>query len=294
MPPLITVARSAGFCFGVRRAVEQTERLAAQTVGSRVVTLGPLIHNPQEVERLKLAGIEAITEAEVRRQDWVVIRSHGLPVEQIKRLEERGPVYNATCPYVRSCQTLAARMAADNYAIILVGDKGHAETESVISFAREGVSKAKRPAPVLILGQPEELDQVVLQTVRRVAVLAQTTCTQERLAKVVSACLQRFVEARVFNTICETTLQRQQEASELAKNSELVIVVGGRNSANTTRLVELCSLIQPRTYLVEVPEELQPDWVVGTRRIAVTAGASTPDATIKAVATRLETICRDT
>ncbi len=287
----IIVAANAGFCRGVRRAVEQTESLAATAHHGRIVTLGPLIHNPQVVARLRAKGIQAVDEKEVRENDLVVIRSHGVPADQVHRLEATCQIHDATCPYVRSCQNIALRMAAEGYAILLVGDKGHPETASVISFAAHGAAQASRPAPAFIVADPSEMHLPELRNSHRVAVLAQTTIDQPRLKRVVEACLDRFVEVRVFNTICESTAQRQTEASALARTADVVIVVGGHNSANTTRLAEACSAIQPRTYHVETAEELMRSWVTGARTIAVTAGASTPDSTIKDVVARLSELC---
>jgi 4-hydroxy-3-methylbut-2-enyl diphosphate reductase len=283
----VLLASSAGFCFGVRRALKRAERARGEAAG-RVVTLGPLIHNPQEVERLRAEGVEPVEEGQVAAGDTVVVRSHGIAKQQLRRLQEQACVQDATCPYVRSCQNLAARMAGEGYAVVLVGEPGHPETESVISHVPPAAAadggQARR---AVVVADPGELDRAGLQHVRRVAVLAQTTIPRQLLKQVAAACLDRFVEVRVFDTICEATVQRQEEARQLAGQADVVVVVGGRQSSNTRRLAEICHQLQPRTHHVERAEELSADWLQGAQRVAVTAGASTPERVIDQVLRRL-------
>lgn len=282
----IEVAPSAGFCFGVQRAVNQVERLTQTTPQGQLVTLGPLIHNPQEVQRLRRLGARAVEEKDGRPQEHVVIRSHGVPREEKRRLQARGPVSDATCPYVRSCQTLAARMAGKGYAVIVAGEAGHPETEAVLSYAR-----AAGRGFVGVVESPDALRKLEVGGPRRVALLAQTTLPAETLGQMAAVCAERFVETRVLNTICGATARRQKEAEILARRSDVVIVVGGRNSANTRRLRETCAKVQPRTHQVEVAGELMRQWVAGARRVGVTAGASTGQETIQQVVQRLQELC---
>jgi 4-hydroxy-3-methylbut-2-enyl diphosphate reductase len=289
----ILVATTAGFCFGVRRAVAQVERLAAERRQGRVVTLGPLIHNPQEVDRLRILGVVSVAESQILDGDRVVVRTHGLPLEQRRRIEAREvEIHDATCPYVRSAQTIAGRMAAAGYAVLLVGDAGHPETDSVVSAARDAATRASRPAPARVISSVVALGDPALGDTGRVAVLAQTTLEEERLRTLVSACVGRFVEVRAFNTICAATSARQSEARALAAQADLVLVVGGRDSANTRRLAEICAAIQPRTHQVEVAAELDRAWIAGANRVAVTAGASTPRLVIQDVVNRARELCQ--
>jgi len=253
------------------------------------VTLGPLIHNPQELERLAAQGVCAVDEAQVAAEDLVVVRSHGIPAGQLRRLQARGgEIHDATCPFVRSCQAQARRMAAAGYGVVLVGDPGHPETESVRSHAQAGAAEAERPRPVAVIASAAGLEGLEVEQASRVAVLAQTTIELDRFREVVAACLDRFVEVRAFNTICEATQERQLEALELARRVERVVVVGGRDSANTCRLTAICAAIQPRTVQVEAAGELDGRWLEGASSVAVTAGASTPDRIIQDVVSRLE------
>lgn len=284
----ILVARSAGFCRGVKRAVARVETLAARAGNGRVVTIGALIHNRREVERLRAAGVEPLELAAVADMDTVVIRTHGVRPEEKRRLAARpGLLVDATCPYVRSVQTLASRMAAKGYAVLVAGDPGHPETDSVICHASEGAEATGRSSPALVVSTVAGLDAEELHHVRRVAVLAQTTLDRARLAQLVAACAERFVEVRAFNTICAASVERQREACALAQEADTVVVVGDRGSANTRRLESLCAAIQPRTLLVESAAELDRMSVEGARCIAVTSGASTPLRTVDEVVARL-------
>lgn len=283
----IEVAPSAGFCSGVQRAVELAERAAG--AHGRVVSLGPLIHNPDEVERLRGIGVEPV-EGAVPPGQVVIVRSHGVPVEQLAALVSRGPVENATCPHVRACQRRAEQMAARGYVVVIVGDPDHPETDSIVSHALRGGADR---AAVLVADGPGRLAGLDAGAVgRKVAVLAQTTQSQAAFAAVVGACLERFGEVRVFNTICDATARRQGEAREMARRAHLVVVVGGRHSANTRRLVEICSREQPNTRWIEGAGELRGEWLEACRRVAVTAGASTPRRTVDQVAARLEELGR--
>ena len=289
----IVVAPGAGFCFGVRRAVARAEELLADG-RAPLVSLGPLMHCPQEVARLEGEGLAPVSLEQIDPLDTVLVRTHGIPLDQMKRLQARkeGSLLNATCPHVRSCQTIAARMASRGYGVLLVGHEGHAETASVVSFAlaqvEQGSRRTGRPVPVLVVSEAAQLDQPALDGVRKVAVLAQTTMIPDHYKEVVAAALDRFVEVRAFDTICGATGRRQEQASTLARQTDVVLVVGGLNSANTRRLAETCARINPRTYHVETAAELQDEWFEDSTVVAVTAGASTPRWLVDAVVRRLE------
>lgn len=282
----ILVARSAGFCAGVRRAVERAEEASAR---GQVKSLGPLMHNPQEVERLAQAGIPAVGEEQIDDQDVVLVRTHGVPADQLRRLQQRaGLLHDTTCSKVKTSQRIAARMASGGYAVLLVGQQGHAEVDSVLSFGRDAAAGCEDPAPVLLVGQPAELQREELLGQRKVAVLCQTTIPMDRYQAVVQAALAQFAEVRAFNTICGVTARRQAEARELARKADVVVVVGGRDSANTRRLVQVCAAINPRTHHLETAAELRRQWFDGVQRVAVTAGASTPAWLVQQVVQRLK------
>jgi 4-hydroxy-3-methylbut-2-enyl diphosphate reductase len=281
--PRVVVAGQAGLCSGVRRAVALVEELVARR-DARVLTTGLLVHNRTEVARLAALGVEvAGGDRAVGATDHVVVRTHGLPPRALAELRATGArIHDGTCPYVRSAQALAARAAAAGFAVICVGDGSHPEVAGVLGFARE------RGAVALALEDESRLAaEPALASARRAAILAQTTIDPARLRAVAAAAVERFVELRVFNTICRDTLARRRGAVALAAEAELVLVVGDRGSANTRHLAALCAATAPRAELVESAIAVDPAWLRGVSCVAVTSGASTPSSAISAVVERL-------
>jgi 4-hydroxy-3-methylbut-2-enyl diphosphate reductase len=271
----VKIARTAGFCWGVRRTVDKAMEVADDA--QAVVTLGPIIHNPQAVERMRERGIGTVAAlSEVASGTTVVIRTHGALKSELGVARERGlEVVDGTCPYVKYPQVMAQRLSRDGYHVVVVGDANHAEVKGVVSYA-EG------PCTVVKPGEP--LPEI---SGKKVAVIAQTTCIGADFERVVGALALRHKEVRAVNTICADTDERQEDARQLAREVDAVVVVGGKNSANTRHLAEICRTIQPRTWHVETEEELQLDWFQGCRVVGISAGASTPDWVIEGVAERL-------
>ena len=272
----ILVARSAGFCFGVKRAIKLANTCAENKEGG-IFTLGPIIHNPQEVKRLEESRIFAKESIDEIGSGTVIIRSHGVKVEDLDAARKKGlNVVDATCPFVKKAQDLVSLLTQEGYFVVLVGEKDHPEVKGLVSYGR---------GKVMVAASAEELRG--MPGVSRIGIVAQTTVPIERFEEVVRICLNRAQELKIFNTICNATSIRQRESVELAAKVDCMIVVGGRNSANTRRLAELCASIQPRTFHIEVSRELDPGWFVGVRRVGVTAGASTPDWIIEDVVARI-------
>ncbi|GAB6064509.1 4-hydroxy-3-methylbut-2-enyl diphosphate reductase [Deferrisoma palaeochoriense] len=260
----IVVARSAGFCMGVRRAIEMAREVAGAE-GRTVYTHGPLIHNPQELERLKGEGIVPLGAGAVPRAP-VIVRAHGIPPQERERLEaEAERVVDATCPKVSRIQQTIADYSGRGYAVIICGDADHPEVTGLLGHAR---------GPAFVVGGPGEVDR--LPALDRVLLVSQTTQDEGVFDEVVRRVAERYPGAEALNTICSSTHRRQTEARELAQGVDAVVVIGGRNSANTRRLYEICKGICPRTYHVETPDELPLDEIRGLARVGVTAGASTP------------------
>ncbi len=284
----ILVAESVGLCYGVKRALALVEELAERE-GTRVVTVGPLCHNPQLVAALRARGVEAVDAAEGAALAGAValIRSHGLPPQERAALRDAGAeLHDGTCPYVRSAQTIARRMAGQGYAVLVVGDPAHPEVASILGHARE---TAVGPAPRATLER--RAIEGLLAGARKVAVLAQTTESRARLGEAVLACLELgAVEVRAFDTTCEDTRRRREDAAQLARQAELTLVVGGRASANTRRLAELCATLCPRCEALESEQELDPSWLEGVEAVAVVGGASTPAASVAAIVERLRAL----
>ncbi|HVI97382.1 MAG TPA: 4-hydroxy-3-methylbut-2-enyl diphosphate reductase [Anaeromyxobacter sp.] len=269
----VKIARTAGFCWGVRRTVDKVLEVAEEASGP-VVTLGPVIHNPQAVARFRDKGVETVNAVgEVADGTTVVVRTHGALKEELQRAEARGlEVVDGTCPYVKFPQAMAERLSRDGYHVVVVGDASHAEIKGVVSFAQGPITVVKPGAPI-----PEI-------KAKKVAVLAQTTCIGDEFARVVATLVLTHQEVRAVNTICSDTEERQADARALAAEVDAVVVVGGKNSANTRHLAELCRGIQPRTWHVETEDELRPEWFQGCRVVGLSAGASTPDWVVEGVA----------
>lgn len=267
----IIVARHAGVCYGVKRALALASD-AAETDAS-VKTLGPLIHNPLAVEKLKDQGIEVAATLQDVTDGTVVVRSHGVPPSIIEEAQARGlTVVDATCPHVTAVQEAAGTLAAEGYFVIIVGEEEHPEVEGILGWAGEGA---------IVVESIEDLPERF--GTRRIGVVVQTTQSIDRLNEIVESLLPRAGELRVFNTICAATTLRQQAAEELAGDVDVVIVVGGHMSGNTTRLAEISRRYCSRVHHIESPDELDPAWLEGAERVGITAGASTPEEQIEAV-----------
>jgi 4-hydroxy-3-methylbut-2-enyl diphosphate reductase len=265
------IAKSAGFCFGVKRAMEMALRAARKNSG-QLYTLGPLIHNPQAVEHLKSLGIKVRNRVEKIPGGTVIFRSHGVSLEELRRArEKRLHIIDATCPIVKRAQFFANYLHRHGYSLLIVGEAHHPEVEAIKSYLDQGVV-ADDVKAVQKLGPWEKL-----------GIIAQTTQSVGLFKEMIAACLEKAREVRVFNTICHATMMRQKEALEISKKVDCMIVVGGYNSGNTQRLAAICREIQPRTYHIERAKEIDPRWLAKKEKIGLTAGASTPSWIIKQV-----------
>ena len=280
MSPLeIRISESAGFCWGVERALELALKAADDAPGP-VRSLGPLIHNPAVIADLEQRGVNVVSDPDEAGTGTVILRSHGVPREVKEQLDATDTVVvDATCRFVKSAQDKAAKLHRQGYLVVILGETDHPEVLALRSYAGEDS---------LVVESPADLPEIL--TSQRVGVVVQTTQSQEHLAELVKYLAPRTRELLVHNTICSATEQRQTAAMAMADQVDAVIVVGGRNSANTRRLAELCSARQPKTYHVEAASELDPLWFRGIKVVGITAGASTPPDQIKAVADRLEGI----
>ena len=291
-------AKRAGACYGVQRALDMADEVIAE--GSRAFTLGPLIHNPQVVSDLAERGAEPVESVEAivwngagevgtdvtadasATAPSVVIRSHGVTPEVLAAVTDRGfTVVDATCPHVARAQAAAAELAEQGCRVIVVGEEGHPEVEGLTAWARQAGGK------VDVVASPADIPEGLYDPV---GVVAQTTQRRENLEAVVAALTEAGLNPIVKNTICSATRQRQEAAADLAAHVDAMVVIGGRNSSNTTRLAEVCSLTCPRTFHIESADELDPAAFEGCARIGVTAGASTPENQIAAVEAFLKTL----
>lgn len=271
----IEIARNAGACYGVNRALEMA-RGAADNPGP-VHTLGPLIHNPRVVDDLTIQGVAVADTLDEAGGGTLVLRSHGTAPQIVDEATKRGfTVVDATCPYVSKVQRKARQLAEAGYAVVIIGEPGHAEVEGIRAWGGEaGVAVADVPGKL-----PDDLPS-------KVGVVIQTTQSADRVDAVLDALRGRVDELRVEETVCFATQERQAAAAELSARVELMIVIGGRNSGNTRRLYEICKARCEATHHIESDVEIDPSWLDGVERIGITAGASTPQEHIDAVRDRV-------
>jgi len=270
---IITVARSAGFCFGVKRAI----KIALETVekSGNVEMLGDIVHNEQVVRSIEAAGIRKVDALEAGAGKTLLIRSHGAPelvYREARRLGYR--IVDATCPMVKEIHTIARERHAQGFSIIIIGDKQHDEVQGILG-------QIDHDALVIEHADTFALDDI--RGIERAAVVVQST---QILANVraILAVLEQHIHAVVFsNTICRATRERQAEMEGLPLENDVVLVIGSKTSANTKRLHELACRSNACSYLIQTRADIMPQWFAGVQRVAVTAGASTPDETIQDV-----------
>lgn len=276
MPACIEIASEAGACYGVERALRMVED-AAKTSTVPVHTLGPLIHNPRVVDDLAAKGVTVVASPEESSGDTLLLRTHGVTPEEERRARELcHDVLDATCPFVKKVHLAASRLYREGYQVVVVGEAGHPEVEATLPHAPGAV----------VVGDASEVAK--LPVCKKIGVVVQTTQSRSNLEHVVSALLGRAEEVRVVNTICDATSGHQGACAELAARADVMIVIGGRISANTKRLAEIAAELCPRTYHIEGADELDPSWLVGAGLIGITAGASTPASQIDAVRRAIE------
>lgn len=272
----IQLAESYGFCFGVKRAIKIAEE------NTHSATYGPLIHNPNEIERLKKDFNVALAEnlESFKAGDTAVIRTHGIPKQELALLHERKVnVIDATCPYVTKPQQICEEMSAQGYDIVIFGDEAHPEIKGVKSYADDHV---------FVVNSAEEVDELRLR--EKIAVVAQTTRKIEEYQQIVGRLMANHKEVRVFNTICNATFDNQDAVRKLSQEADVMIIIGGKNSSNTKQLHSIAKDFCSDSYYVESEEDLQNSWFNGKNFCGISAGASTPDWIIQNVIERIQQI----
>jgi (E)-4-hydroxy-3-methyl-but-2-enyl pyrophosphate reductase len=271
----ILVADKAGFCFGVKRAISTAFDAADK---GRVYCLGPLIHNPQEVERLSRAGVATVEDfSALEPGDFLIIRSHGVPPRVLTQARDKGlNIIDLTCPFVGKAQRDAEALSKEGYQVVVVGEKKHPEVQSILGHAGDDA---------VVVEKAEDVDGIQVQN--RLGVVAQTTQSYGNFSEIVLKLLRLSKELKVFNTICSSTKERQDAARILACQVDVMLVVGGRNSANTSRLADLCKQEGKHTYHIELADEIRHEWLIGANKVGITAGASTPDWVVEGVIKKL-------
>lgn len=275
------IAKSAGFCFGVKRAIDIALK-ATKKYQKDLYTLGPIIHNPQTVDFLKSLGVKVKDRIEDINKGTVIFRSHGVSLNEFEKAKKKKlNLIDATCPIVKRAQLFARYLNKHGYFVLIVGDSKHPEVEAIQSYLNDKVKVIECIEQIRDLGPWKKL-----------GIVAQTTQSMSFFKEVINESLEKAEEIRVFNTICNATSVRQKEAIKIAKKTDCMIVIGGYNSGNTQRLVAICKEIQPKTYHIESSKDLDKRWLKGCNKIGITAGASTPSWVIKEVANEIRELKR--
>ncbi|MCI0336853.1 MAG: 4-hydroxy-3-methylbut-2-enyl diphosphate reductase [Acidobacteria bacterium] len=273
----IVLAESLGFCMGVKRAVDLAYRALEKSDPQQVVTLGPLIHNTQEIERLTKDGIGVIDENSIPENGTVIIRAHGVAPQAYEALKSRGlKIMDGTCPYVHYSQRKAMELQQEGYTIVIAGDKDHPEIRGILGFIDNQAYVVKTVA-----------EAKALAAFDRVGTIAQTTISPQKYQAIVEALREESKEVKVCETICDATEENQRAVRELSLEVEMLYVIGGRHSANSNKLVETARENCPRALLIENADEINPEDLRGVKRVGISAGASTPDWMIQIVVERL-------
>jgi 4-hydroxy-3-methylbut-2-enyl diphosphate reductase len=275
----IKKAKTQGFCFGVAITLKKAEETVASH--GNVTTLGHIVHNPQMVKSLEEKGLRNAHSIDEVESGTLFVRAHGLPVEVFEKAQERGmTIVDATCPMVTKIHVQAEKLRADGYKIIVVGDPNHPEVKGTLSHV----------PGAWCIQSPEDVD--ALPRASRVGVVVQSTWSGAGFTEIVRKLSSKYYEVRSVNTICTDTHNRQFEAAALAKEVEVMVVVGGKTSANTKHLADLAATQGARSYHIEGPEELQPNWFEGVSVAGLMSGASTPGWLVDKVEERMEALSR--
>ncbi len=265
---------------GVKRAVDMAYRAIEKADGRQVVTLGPLIHNAQEIERLEKDGIRIADEGAIPAGGTVIIRAHGVAPQALQSLKSRGlKIMDGTCPYVHYSQRKALELREAGYTVVIAGDRNHPEILGILGYINDEAYVVKSVDDVRELPEME-----------RIGTIAQTTISPKKYQAIVDALGEKAREIKVCETICDATEENQKAIRELSAEVEMLYVIGGRHSANSNKLVETAREKCPRATLIETAGEIRPEELRGVKRVGISAGASTPDWMIQSVVERLREI----
>lgn len=272
----IKIAENAGFCYGVRRAIKIADD--ALQKNRNIYSLGPIIHNPQVVNEYEKKGLKVVENVE-EAKTAILIRSHGVAPQIYEHLNDLSiECIDATCPFVKEAQDYAKQLYKENYTVVIIGDKYHPEVQAHIAYANY---------KAIVINSPSQVGEIKSD---KIGVISQTTQSVDNFVTIVSELVKIAKEIRIFNTICDATEKRQESAKEISKVSDIMIVIGGKNSANTRKLYEICLNYCSKVYHIETKQELKKEWFNDVENVGITAGASTPSWLIEEVIKSIEKI----
>ena len=277
----VTVAKTAGFCFGVKRAVEKVYE-QIEKGKTPIYTFGPIIHNEEVVRDLEERGVKVLETAEELRQltdGVVVIRSHGVGKDIYDILERNGiEIIDATCPFVKKIHRIVSEQNENGRRVIIVGNGKHPEVEGIKGWGNDDT---------LVIETAEEFEKLQISDGEKLCIVAQTTFNYNKFQDLVEKISKTRYDILVLNTICNATQERQVEARQIASQVDVMIVIGGRNSSNTQKLYEICRRECKETYYIQTLKDFKPEKAGSVRSVGITAGASTPNQVIEEVHTNV-------
>ena len=272
----VRLAKSAGFCFGVKRAVQTVYEEVEK--GGKIYTYGPIIHNEEVVKDLEKKGVSVIETADDLakiKEGTVIIRSHGVPKEIYQIIEKQGlACVDATCPFVKRIHTIVEKESGQGSKIVIIGNENHPEVEGIKGWSQ---------TPAVVIESEEEAEKFKAENDEKICMVAQTTFNYNKFKELVEIFQKKGYNVSVVNTICNATEERQTEAKEIAALVDVMIVIGGKHSSNTRKLYELCSKECEHTYFIQTLDDLHLELPKAVRLIGITAGASTPNNIIEEV-----------
>ncbi len=278
----VIVAKTAGFCFGVERAVNKVYEQIDKQDGRPIYTYGPIIHNEEVVKDLEKKGVQVIeTEDELRhlKEGVVIIRSHGVGRHIYDLLEKNQiEIVDATCPFVKKIHRIVKEENEKGRRVIIIGNEKHPEVEGIKGWANPDT---------IVIESEEQIDKLSLESGEKLSIVSQTTFNYKKFQDLVEKFLKKGYDISVLNTICNATQERQSEARRIASEVDAMIVIGGKSSSNTQKLYEICRRECENTYYIQTFDDLEPESVSSVRSVGITAGASTPKNIIKEVHTNV-------
>ena len=276
----INLAKSAGFCFGVKRALD----IASETIksGAEVYMLGDIVHNEEVVGQLKKSGVKKVKRLCVGKNRTFLIGAHGIGINLIHKVHSLGyKIVDATCPMVKEIHKIAAQMEKKGYPVIVIGDKEHDEVRGIIG-------QLERKATVI-----DSLQGILFTKIRKMkkaAIVTQSTQNIENVARIVNILKPYIKELKFFNTICKPTSIKQQEIRKMPQENDIMLIIGSKTSANTKRLYEISKSLNKRSFWIQSKKDIKVGWFKDTLNVGITAGASTPDKNIKEIIAHIERI----
>jgi len=276
----IDLAKSAGFCFGVKRAIDTA--LKAASLYNNIYMLGDIVHNEDVVRQIEGAGIKRVNALREGRGRILLIRAHGCALSIMQKARHKGyKIIDATCPMVKEIHRIAGKMEKRGYKIILIGDKNHDEVKGILGHL-------KRKA--VLIEDARHIHLNAIKKIRRACIVTQSTQNMDKVLNIVEILHRRIKKVEFFNTICHPTRIRQEEIKKMPLKNDVMIIIGSRSSANTKRLYEISKSLNKRSYWVNSTQQIRREWFGKAKTVGITAGASTPNATTQAVIRHIKRI----